>query len=59
MSDALVKNSGYIGTTSSDRMPNIRSCFFRLNEVSNEVKEVFKKLEIPLPKGVIGINPLP
>lgn len=33
--------------------------FFRLNEVSKEVKEVFKKLEIPLPKSVIGINPLP
>lgn len=33
--------------------------FFRLNEVSKEAKEVFKKLEIPLPKSVIGINPLP
>lgn len=33
--------------------------FFRLNEVSKEVKEVFKKLEIPLPKSVLGINPLP
>lgn len=33
--------------------------FFRLNEVSAEVKEIFKKLEIPLPKSVIGINPLP
>jgi transposase len=33
--------------------------FFRLNEVSREAKEIFKKLEIPLPKSVIGINPLP
>jgi len=33
--------------------------FFRLNEVSKEVKEIFNKLEIPLPKRVIGINPLP
>ncbi len=33
--------------------------FFRLNEVSAEVKEIFKKLGIPLPKSVIGINPLP
>lgn len=33
--------------------------FFRLNEVSEEVKEIFKKLEIPLPKSVIGIEPLP
>jgi len=33
--------------------------FFRLNEVSKEVNEVFKKLEIPLPKSVIGISSLP
>ncbi len=33
--------------------------FFRLNEVSKEAKEIFKKLEIPLPKSVIGIKPLP
>lgn len=33
--------------------------FFRLNEVSNEAKKIFKKLEIPLPKSVIGVNPLP
>ena len=33
--------------------------FFRLNEVTKEVKGVFKQLEIPLPKSVIGINPLP
>jgi transposase len=30
--------------------------FFRLNEVIKEVKEVFKSLEVPLPKGVLGIE---
>ncbi len=33
--------------------------FFQLNVVSEEVKEVFKNLEMHLPKSVFGINPLP
>jgi len=33
--------------------------FFRLNEVKKEVREVFKNLEIALPKSVIDIKPLP
>jgi hypothetical protein len=33
--------------------------FFRLNEVPKGLKEIFKKLEIPLPKSVIDINSLP
>ncbi len=33
--------------------------FFRLNEVSKEAKEIFKKLEMVIPKSVIGTNPLP
>ena len=33
--------------------------FFRLNEVKKEAREVFKNLEIALPKSVIDINRLP
>lgn len=33
--------------------------FFRLNEVKKEVREIFKMLEITLPKSVLDINPLP
>jgi transposase len=33
--------------------------FFRLNEMSNEVKSILKKLEIPFPKSIMGISPLP
>ncbi len=33
--------------------------FYKLNEVDNQVQEVFKKLEIPLPASVLGITPLP
>jgi transposase len=33
--------------------------FFRLNEMSNEVKSILKKLEIPFPKSVMGICLLP
>lgn len=33
--------------------------FFRLNEVKKEAREVFKNLEIALPKSVIDIQPLP
>lgn len=33
--------------------------FFRLNEVKKEVREIFKILEISLPKSVLDINPLP
>lgn len=33
--------------------------FFRLNEVCRDVRMIFKRLEIPLPKSVIGINLLP
>jgi transposase len=33
--------------------------FFKLNEVSKEVKEVFEKLDIPLPQKIIGIIPMP
>ncbi len=33
--------------------------FFKLNEVDNQVREVFNKLEIPLPASVSGISALP
>ena len=33
--------------------------FFKRNEVSKEVKETFGKLEIPIPKSVLGISPSP
>jgi transposase len=33
--------------------------FFKLNEVRKEVAGIFNSLEIPLPKGVLGINPRP
>jgi len=33
--------------------------FFKLNEVDNQVGEVFNKLEIPLPASVSGISALP
>jgi hypothetical protein len=53
------ENPSYHATTPGDGMPDIRPCFFRLNEVPKGVKEIFKKLEITLPKSVIGINSLP
>lgn len=33
--------------------------FFKLNEITDEVRDVFKKAEIHLPKGILGINKLP
>jgi transposase len=33
--------------------------FYKLNEVDNQVREVFQKLETPLPASVLGISPLP
>jgi len=33
--------------------------FFKLNEVDNQVREVFNKLAIPLPASVLGISALP
>jgi transposase len=33
--------------------------FFKLNEIPQEVRDIFKKVEIHLPKGILGIDNLP
>ena len=48
-----------LGTLQATEFRTPSHLFFKRNEVSPEVRKVFKQLEIPLPNSVLDITPLP